>query len=371
MDSFEWTQDYVTGLAEVDQQHHRLVDLLNRLGSMVGEGSGARFEDMEAVFAELAAYTHDHFDQEEAFMVEVALDPGFVRAHRDMHQRFIVELGLLHARESPQNPDTVGQLLRFLSAWLAYHILGVDQSMARQVAGVRSGMSAGQAYQRESLPRGGAEAALLHALDSLFQQVTERNHELLQLNQTLEDRVAQRTRELSEAIQRLQDLALTDVLTGLPNRRHAMRNLAERWGDASEAGQPLSCMMIDADGFKQINDKFGHDAGDEVLRQLARTLKHQLRTDDQVARLGGDEFFVTLPRTSLEHAMALGEQLRETVAALRVNAGAGQWRGNISIGIAQNASTMADSDALVKLADRGLYQAKSRGRNCVSSMQVA
>ena len=113
-----------------------------------------------------------------------------------------------------------------------------------------------------------------------------------ELNQTLEARVAERTLALSQMNERLENMAMTDVLTNLPNRRHAMRVLEQEWQNTLKNGTLLTCMMIDADGFKTINDRFGHDAGDEVLRQLARCLTQSVRNDDVVCRLGGDEFLI-------------------------------------------------------------------------------
>jgi hemerythrin len=207
---------------------------------------------------------------------------------------------------------------------------------------------------------------LLHALNGLFRQVSDRNRELQLLNQTLEARVAERTEELGIANKQLEEIALTDVLTGLPNRRHAMRQLELAWNESVRENTPLACMMIDADGFKQVNDNYGHDAGDEVLRQLSRNLKYAVRTDDIMCRLGGDEFFAICPHTQAEGAAQLAEKLRQTIAALRVTAGKGEWRGSISIGVAVRKPGMKHFEELIKAADEGVYCSKKNGRNCVS-----
>ena len=119
--------------------------------------------------------------------------------------------------------------MKFLIYWLAYHILGSDQSMARQIRAIRAGHTPADAYLTEERMKEGAVEPLLRALNGLFRQVSERNRELLQLNQTLEARVEERTRELAAANEQLEIIALTDVLTGLPNRRHAMRCLDQAW----------------------------------------------------------------------------------------------------------------------------------------------
>lgn len=367
MESFVWNECFITGLSEVDKQHHHLVDVINRYGELLTRQEGVQAADVEAVFGELAAYAVYHFREEEQLMEREHVDPRHVERHREEHASFLLEVTRMHAGMSAEKRGTAGSLLRFLIYWLAYHILGSDQVMARQIAAIAAGTPPQDAYLADHTHRDPATAALLHALNGLFHQVSERNRALFDLNQTLEARVCERTRELSEANQRLEDMAMTDVLTGLPNRRHGLRSLEREWQAAQRDDTPLACMMIDADGFKAINDTCGHDAGDEVLRQLSRQLLHALRTDDIVCRLGGDEFLVICARTPLDGALQLAEQLRREVATMRIAAGTGEWRGSVSIGVAARGAAMQDIEDLIKLADEGVYRAKRRGRNCVAT----
>jgi hemerythrin len=211
---------------------------------------------------------------------------------------------------------------------------------------------------------------MLRALNGLFHQVSRHNRELVELNCSLETKVAERTQELSVANQRLEHLALTDALTNLPNRRHALQSLDLEWAESSKTGRPLTVMMIDADGFKKINDSHGHDAGDAVLRALASQLRDSVRTDDLVCRLGGDEFLILCPGTSLAGALQFAESLRLGVAELRAPAGAGEWRGSISVGVAERQPSMVAHEDLLKAADNAVYLAKQRGRNCVASCET-
>jgi hemerythrin len=203
----------------------------------------------------------------------------------------------------------------------------------------------------------------------LVNEVTAGNRALQELNQTLEVRIAIRTSELVDLNQQLESMALSDVLTGLPNRRHALRCFDQLWQEATKNVTPLACMMVDADGFKTINDTYGHEAGDEVLRQLARCLKNSVRNDDVVCRLGGDEFLILCDHTNLAGAMKLAEKLRQEVAALRVPAGTGVWKGSVSIGVAERTESLVVCDELLRLADNGVYEAKRNGRNCVATVQ--
>jgi len=369
MESFRWDKHFETGLAQVDSQHHRLVDLINEFGNLLATQDSVPSEDIEALFGDLAAYARYHFKEEEEMMASAGVDRRFVESHLAQHAHFLEEVTRMHEEVGPQARNAASPLLKFLASWLAYHILGSDQVMAQQIADIKGGNSPADAFARAKLSRPAATGPLLDALHVLFEQVSERNCELSELNRTLEARVVQRTQELAQANQQLQSMALTDVLTGLPNRRHAMSCLAQLLEQARLEAKPLSCMMIDADGFKQVNDSYGHDAGDLVLRELSNQLRDAVRTDDVVARLGGDEFLIICPNTNLEGALFLAESVRRKVSTLQVRAGEGSWCGSVSIGVAGSRPSMRGPDDLIKAADEGVYAAKHNGRNCVACAQ--
>ncbi len=364
LESFRWDTYFVTGLRDVDDQHHELVDVMNRFGARAADSEGASAEELRAVCDDLANYARYHFTEEEGMMRAEGLDPRHLADHLGQHAAFLDEVG--RQREGVHDPAAAQRLMRFLIQWLTFHILRTDQFMARQVTARRAGRTPSEAFRDAWSTHDPATEALVASLNGLFQLLSERNRELFALNRSLEDRVAARTRELSTANERLEHMALSDALTGLPNRRHAMRALQRAWDEPSDAASPLACMMIDADGFKQINDGYGHDAGDEVLRGLARQLVRSLRTDDVVCRLGGDEFLVLSPRTSLADAAQVAEKLRRDVAALRVPAGAGAWNGSISVGVAVRTDAMGRPEDLLKAADEAVYAAKRLGRNRVA-----
>ena len=209
MESFHWDKHFVTGLVEVDKQHHHLVDVINRFGELLTQAEGVAFDDVEKVFGELAAYAQYHFAEEESLMDKTGIDPRHLEHHRHEHISFLQEVTNMHAGISPENLETGKPLLKFLIYWLAYHILGSDQSMAKQIVAIQSGQSATVAYMAEERMKDGAVEPLLRALNGLFRQVSERNRELLQLNQTLEARVAERTHELAIANQQMEAIALT------------------------------------------------------------------------------------------------------------------------------------------------------------------
>lgn len=364
MKSFQWGEHFLTGLPDVDSQHHHLVDLINKFGSLLTDDD-VQIEDVDRLYTELADYAVYHFQEEEKLMLDVKVDDLHLNRHIEMHKGFLEEVTAIYSGISQGNLDHADDFLKFLTHWLAYHILGDDQDMANQIKAIQSGMNPREVYNKLEQERLSATAPLLEALNGLFEQVTMRNKELKQLNDSLEEKVAARTRELSEANRHLEELSLTDVLTGLPNRRHAMRVLSTLWEEALQKDSPLVCMMIDADYFKEVNDTYGHDAGDAVLIELAKTLQHNLRSDDTVCRLGGDEFFIICPNTDKAGGMHVAELTHKAVTGLRVPTGGKPWHGSISVGVAARLPGMKNYEDLMKEADKGVYAAKDAGRNCV------
>ena len=364
MKSFQWGEHYLTGISEVDSQHQHLVDIINKFGSLLTE-DGVRIQDVDLLYGELADYAVYHFQEEEIMMLKVQVEARHLARHIEVHKSFLDEVSSIYADISQDSIEKASMFLKFLTHWLAYHILGDDQDMAKQIKAIQAGENPQEAYTKLEQERVGATAPLLEALNGLFEQVTIRNKELKQLNESLEEKVAARTRELSEANRHLEELSLTDVLTGLPNRRHAMRSLATLWEEALRKDAPLVCMMIDADQFKGVNDSYGHDAGDAVLKELAKVLRHSLRSDDTVCRLGGDEFFIICPNTDEAGGMHIAELTRKAVSELRVPTGGQAWHGSISVGLASRLPDMKNFEELIKNADKGVYAAKEAGKNCV------
>jgi len=176
--------------------------------------------------------------------------------------------------------------------------------------------------------------------------------------------------------ERLLISGLTDPLTELHNRRYLDRRLTEELSRASRYHQPLSCLFIDADHFKRINDNHGHQAGDCVLRELASRIRSQLRASDVATRYGGEEFALLLPQTSLNEALLLAERIRLEVAGSPVQMDEGlEINLTVSIGVSQalpmlgKAQNKEVGEHLLACADQALYQAKAYGRNRIEHLQ--
>ena len=167
--------------------------------------------------------------------------------------------------------------------------------------------------------------------------------------------------------QKAETMALTDPLTELYNRRFLMQKFEEEISRAKREKKALSCLMLDVDHFKNINDTYGHDAGDEVLKRIAACLKENLRGYDAIVRYGGEEFVVLLPNTEKESAVAVGEKIRIKVAEEKIKSGVHTISITISIGVfgSKGESLLESAEEYISCADKALYLAKNTGRNKV------
>ena len=365
MSAFDWSEDFEVRIDSVDQQHKRLVALVNALGDKLAADS-LSFEDAKALIAEAADYAKYHFSEEEKLMRLFSVDLRHVEAHYDQHTKFLAYASSIFLDLREENfVAACRQLLNFLISWLGLHILTQDRSMALQIKAIEAEMKPADAFEKydeEDKRREPLVKILLDLVNTMF----DRSHELQTLKDSLEVKVAERTEALRKVNEYLKDLSFTDTLTGLPNRRRAMRYLDRLWNEAQERNLALCCMMIDADHFKSVNDTYGHDAGDKLLCSVASCLREAVRADDLVARLGGDEFLIVLPGTLLRDAFMLARRVHDNINKLCVEFAPGEsWKGSVSIGLASRHPDMPNLNTLVKQADKALYKAKSAGKNCI------
>ncbi|HEY1628445.1 MAG TPA: diguanylate cyclase, partial [Tepidisphaeraceae bacterium] len=175
--------------------------------------------------------------------------------------------------------------------------------------------------------------------------------------------------QLATVNSRLERLSITDELTGLFNRRHAISRLEEQWTLTERYVRPLSIALIDIDHFKRVNDTHGHDAGDAILRQVAAILREMTRGTDPLSRVGGEEFLIIFPGQSLQEARMCSERLRVAVESHLFVLPYCEVKVTVSIGIAIRSASMKQSSDLLKLADQVLYAAKHAGRNVVRTCE--
>lgn len=366
--SFVWDDHFVTELDAVDEQHHDLVNLFNELS----QGLFSKRSDREVVladtYARLLAYTNHHFQEEEELMAHHQIDDRHVQSHKSMHKQFVEQVIVLWSQRTTMT-DPATTLVGFLTSWLGLHILGIDQSMARQIKSIRAGLTPEAAYDKERSAHDNGTQALLKMIGKLYTALSSQNAQLALANQTLEDRVASRTRELQAANAKLQAYSRTDGLLGIANRAYFNERLEHAWAMARRCGSPLGLVMIDVDCFKRYNDRYGHLQGDVCLQTVADAIKNSaLRETDLVARYGGEELVVILTDTDADGAHDVAQRMVQSVRGLRLLHEASPVASYITIsaGAASKvpAATPWSARDLVRWADEALYAAKTAGRNC-------
>lgn len=208
-----------------------------------------------------------------------------------------------------------------------------------------------------------AFAMALGQFSFLAAMVGSLRHKVAEKNQAL----AKQNGELEVALQRISDMAIRDELTGVYNRRYLMERITEETLRGQRNGSAFCICMVDIDFFKRVNDQYGHQPGDTVLRSVAHTASKALRQLDFFGRYGGEEFLMVLTDTALEGAMVTAERVRERVAQLLFPDIDPALRVTVSIGVAEHVRR-ADAASTLKRADEALYRAKDGGRNrCVAA----
>jgi diguanylate cyclase (GGDEF)-like protein len=201
---------------------------------------------------------------------------------------------------------------------------------------------------------------LARTMNDMLRRLRRQQTEIEAVNHDLRERNA----ELQQAKETFEQLSITDGLTKLHNHRFFQDHLTREILRVGRSSEPLSMLLVDLDDFKQLNDRLGHAAGDELLAGIARILNQSVRATDLLARYGGEEFVVLLPDTEVEGAYRLAEKIRTAVAeaSFILDDSLRPVRVTVSIGVAQFAG---NRKAFFKAADRALYRAKDHGRNCV------
>jgi diguanylate cyclase (GGDEF)-like protein len=221
-----------------------------------------------------------------------------------------------------------------------------DEKLHAQVEDLRRALAASQKELAAALAEKNAVEAHLRAREDLFR--------------TRADDLSRYQAELEAANDRLRNLAVTDDLTGLRNRRAFEERLTFEFSMARRKKRDLSVVLLDADDFKGVNDRLGHPAGDAVLQHLARVLQNTVRLTDLAVRFGGEEFAVILPENDEHSALLWCRRVQRALAAT-------EWEHQpvtVSMGAAGMTPACVDGSHLVAMADQALYRAKHRGKNC-------
>ncbi len=365
---FQWNTNLVTGISSIDRQHQNLIEIINNVLQLCFNNKRIDIDNIAEIYNSLSTYVDEHFATEAQLMIQFKVDSRHQEEHIRLHKEFNQSIKSLFSDHSIlMEPEKLGDIAEFLIRWLAYHILSTDKSLTRQINLIqKEGISPEVAYDTESEFIESSSEPLLIALRALFYLVTEKNNDLSKANADLEEKVRMRTIELLEANKRLEQYSMHDELTGLPNRRYAIGEIDQLLNNWKRYGKVFSLLYIDVDKFKAVNDNYGHEYGDKVLKWIAVFLRAHLRNTDIPCRLGGDEFLVICSHCDAESAMKLSLKLNAASKEYALEELSNCWKPSLSIGVAEIDTTCDTVNDILKKADRGMYLSKSHGGNLVS-----
>lgn len=368
---FKWSDDFLTNLKEVDEQHLYLVELINSLSEKVFDEK-ITFSQLKVIVEKLFEYTKFHFGYEEELMQEKQLSAEFVENHEKNHHLFIQEISNIYndLRDDGKIFQRAKLLLNFLINWLAFHILEQDKIMAKQIELINKGKEAEFAYEEIKSQKNAQSAPLVEALKGILDALAQRNHDLIEFKKLLEDRVNERTKELMDANESLKKLSPTDKLTKIYNRRYAMQALEELLKEAFIYDRTVACIVIDIDSFEELRKNYDDEIINELLIKIARVLSDSLRTDDIVARLGSGEFMVLCPDTKSEGAIYVANNILRKINNIKIRLNKDEktyYEPKVSIGIAFSNEQTKNIYDILKIADDCVSKAQNAGGNCIKA----
>jgi len=360
---FQWNANFDTGLAIIDEQHKRIIDLLNKLARTLIKEDDIGFTD---VFEQLTAYANYHFETEEAIWIACFGDDEWLVSHQSSHASFlpaIVDLKKNYA-DRPLK-DSLREILKFLIRWLVYHIIDSDKRMAIVVNHMGTGTSLAQAKKISAEEMLNSDQILIDTILSMYDELSARTLKMMQ--ERAEREIV--TEKLSQANRELEKLATTDQLTGLYNRRHFLTVFEQELRRAKREQHFITFMMLDLDYFKRLNDDYGHLHGDAALNQVSQKLMLICRRPgDFVFRLGGEEFGILLTDQNSIPSGEFAETIRAEIEDLKIPNVGSQIADylTVSIGVISKIPDASDElESYMKAADSRLYKAKAKGRNQV------
>lgn len=380
-----WGPELEIGIDVVDEEHKMFFELIEQ----VFEAANSGYKEFESVFQVVLSHIAWHFKNEEDYMKSMAIYTKYVETHRDIHSQCISQLGKMRDAVLKQNSedDMVYQkelainLAYFVKNWLIFHIVGEDYKIAKQIKFIEAGNSPQRAFEMINEKMDKNIEILTITLSNLLKIYEIRNEKLLEIEADIKSSLNKKEKQLQEQIQENKKKSITDELTGLFNRRQAMFVLNNIWNEYQDP--TCAIIQLDLDKFKEVNDTYGHHAGDLVLKQFSNAVKYFFDTNElcnkykyndrdsiHFCRLGGDEFLVILQKYSLDEAVAIANALHAVVNGIEVLDEHKKviWKGSTSIGVACRNADNRDFESVLKAADAYLYKAKEDGRNCVRSM---
>ncbi|KXS45136.1 MAG: diguanylate cyclase [Candidatus Frackibacter sp. T328-2] len=227
-----------------------------------------------------------------------------------------------------------------------------------QVGDIRGGVSVSFPYQQDIIDQNIKSIFWWHFLILIG---------VLNMIYLLGTKLLKYIKKEDEYKKKLENIARYDELTGLLNRRSLMANLKEEFSKAEKYNTSLAVIMYDLDHFKDVNDTYGHNCGDLVLKEVSQTVKDEVRQNDIVGRLGGEEFLLILPNTDGQNAIKVAEKCRKAIEEMKINYKENKIKITASFGVTEVSNSIDTTDELLNIVDKNMYEAKSSGRNKVYS----
>lgn len=371
---FPWNKNFETGIATIDEQHKVLVSLLNELA-----GTLARDNQLEInrVFDELAEYANFHFETEEAIWVEYFGDDSWLSSHQLTHSSFLPKV--VELKEQDTNKpliEIIESIVKFLIRWLAFHIIDSDKRLAFVVHNMEKGLSFEEAKIASDKKMSGSIRVLIETVMAMYDGLSSRTLDLMRERherRKVEEELHEANTQLREVNIKLEELAITDQLTGLFNRRHFNNIFKQELKRANRENTYLSLIIMDIDFFKKLNDNYGHSKGDRVLVQLGQKLINLCqRPGDYAFRLGGEEFGILAANLEPQGTVEFAEILRKGIEALGIPHEYSDAAKILTVSIGSITMMPDETDTIddyMSIADARLYKAKKLGRNQVVSSE--
>lgn len=398
---FEWDDNIKVFIQEVDEEHKQLVDIINSIHTYtlfmeekqlevkkeeekqlknrgysdnISSQMPLELAELYNLIEQLKNYTIYHFRNEEEYMQKQGLDRMYIHKHHNQHLNFRqqVEIMINGMFSSDINVKTIQKLLNFLINWLVLHIVGEDKDMVKQIRYIKDeGLSPKEAYNRVESERDSQATVMVKALQELLVIFQERSAELAKIQEETQKQVDAKTNEYLKMYREYESLAQTDQLTGIYNRKKAMDILDNNWKKYDIDGNNFSILHINLDGFKSINDNFGHDKGDLVLKVFADKVVNLNIFNSLFCRLSGDEFLMILENTNNDEAVNIANDILSVIRQVVITSDDNKeiWKGSASIGVASTTNLKSKNyNELLKEADNYLQEAKYSGKNCIVNL---
>jgi len=361
---FPWNKNFETGITVIDAQHKQLVALINKLANALVINSPTK---VTQIFTELSDYASFHFEEEERIWNKYfEKEDTWSESHLLSHSSFlpnVLKIQTLHEENDWQ--EVTESILQFLIRWMAFHILDEDKQMSFVIKDMQNGLSFEEAKLSADKKMRGSTRILIDTVLSMYDNLSSHAIELIR-ERNLRANVEN---ELIAVNKKLENLCITDELTGLYNRRYYNELVEKELNRAIRSQCQLTFISIDLDHFKKLNDSLGHNKGDEALQATGQLISRICkRNSDFAFRMGGEEFLIVVTSSDKEDFTLLAEKIRSSIADIKVVHDSTQLCHDLtaSLGIYSKVPVQLDTSSyFLEKADNALYQAKQQGRNQV------